>query len=271
VQADSNHIHVPTAGSRNPRLSRPEETTIYGRQFLAVAIDEAHAYRNPNKAYTAMRALREKTDLLVAMTATPVQTRPAVRNFVSANGQCLIVMHTQDLWYIGKVVGLPGFKDDKLINEELTEMRRDLARAKRDDKRILSNHSAESRSALHRVFHGKNDEGTLSAVNKNVDQNYHQANARWMKTVREKYQGAVIRRTGNSLDVDGQAISGLDPYEEHICMLKLFTHEYEALETLAEQALDTETFARRFSSEVSNAYFVTGRPPPQLTKHRRST
>lgn len=56
--------------------------TIYGRRFLAVAIDEAHAFRNRNKLHTAILALREKTDLLVAMTATPVQTRPAVSKFI---------------------------------------------------------------------------------------------------------------------------------------------------------------------------------------------
>jgi hypothetical protein len=76
-----------------------------------------------------------------------------------------------------------------------------------------------------------------------------------MTVVREKYQGSVIRRTGTSLDIDGQPISGLAPYEEHICMLKLYTHEYNALEALAEQALDTDTFAR-FSSEVSDGCFV---------------
>jgi hypothetical protein len=157
----------------------------------------------------------------------------------------------QDLWHIGKVVGLPGFKDDKNTDEEIAEMKRDLARAKRDDKRMLMQHAAESRSALHRMFHGQNDEGAVSAVQQNIDENYHQANAKWMKIVREKFQGAVIRRTGKSLDYQGRSISGLEPYYEHICMLRLYTHEYDALETLAERSLDSETFAQRFSSEVS--------------------
>ena len=56
--------------------------TIFGRRYLGVAIDEAHGFRNANKLYGAVRALRDKTDILVAMTATPVQTRPAVRDSV---------------------------------------------------------------------------------------------------------------------------------------------------------------------------------------------
>jgi hypothetical protein len=49
----------------------------------------------------------------------------------------------RDLWHIGKVVGLDNFRDDKCTNEELMEMTRDLAKAKRKDKRTLSDHAAE--------------------------------------------------------------------------------------------------------------------------------
>lgn len=64
------------------KSAKVETSTIYGRRFLAVAIDEAHAFRNNNKLHMAVRVLRKKTDLLVAMTATPVQTRPTVRSLV---------------------------------------------------------------------------------------------------------------------------------------------------------------------------------------------
>jgi hypothetical protein len=148
------------------------------------------------------------------------------------------------------VVGLPGFRDDARTNEEMAEMIRDIARAKREDKKMLLTHTAESRSALRRVFHGQVDQGAHSAVQQNVDENYHRVNAQWMKIVRQKYQGAVIRRTVSSRDYQGQPISGLAPYKEHICMLKLYRHEYDALETLADEALDGASFAQRFSSEV---------------------
>jgi hypothetical protein len=91
LQSDSSYVHIPTIGTRSGSASLSDKSgkavanTIYGRRFLAVAIDEAHAFRNTNKLHTAVRALRENTDLLVAMTATPVQTRPSVRDSVYAN------------------------------------------------------------------------------------------------------------------------------------------------------------------------------------------
>ena len=148
------------------------------------------------------------------------------------------------------MIGLAGFRDDVRTNAEMAEMKSELARAKREDKQILSRHAGESRSALHQMFRGHNDEGTVSAVHRTINEKHNQVNARWMKIVRERYQGSVIRRTVNSLDHEGQPISGLEPYEEHICLLKLYRHEYDALETLAEEALDSPSFPQRFSSEV---------------------
>lgn len=135
----------------------------------------------------------------------------------------------------------------------MAEMMRDLAHAKREDKRM----TPESRNALLRMFDGDSREGTVSAVDRNVDQSYHQANTKWMTIARAKYQGAVIRRTVNSLDYEGNPISGLEPYEEHICMLNLFNHEYDALEMLAENAVSTVSFGRCFSSEVRNCIALT--------------
>jgi hypothetical protein len=58
-------------------MGREQKKTIFGRRYLGVAVDEAHSFRNVNKLFGAVRALRELTDIFVAMTATPVQTRPS--------------------------------------------------------------------------------------------------------------------------------------------------------------------------------------------------
>lgn len=63
---------------RQPLAGRDEHKTVFGRRYLAIAVDEAHAFRNVNKLYGAVRALREQTDVFVAMTATPMQTRATV-------------------------------------------------------------------------------------------------------------------------------------------------------------------------------------------------
>jgi phage terminase large subunit-like protein len=82
MQSDSTFVHLPSICSRTPERSAQAvkhiHNTVFGRRYLAVAVDEAHAFRNTNKVYTAVRALREKTDLFVAMTATPVQSRATV-------------------------------------------------------------------------------------------------------------------------------------------------------------------------------------------------
>ena len=168
-------------------------------------------------------------------------------------------MHTQDLWHIGKVAGLPGFKNDRHTNEELEVMIRELTQAKLEDKKLLLERKAESRQALHRMSHGKQDEGLISAVNKVVDHNFRKENTKWITVVQEKYRGAVIRRTVNSLDHENKAISGLEPYKEHICLLKLYEHEYEALEALAAKALNnaSESSVRCFSSEVCYVMFLS--------------
>ena len=81
MQSESSLIHV-LCGHRKPkahyRAMRYERDTVFGRRYLGVAIDEAHGFRNANKLYGAVHMLRDKTDILVAMTATPVQTRPLV-------------------------------------------------------------------------------------------------------------------------------------------------------------------------------------------------
>ncbi|KAH9019722.1 P-loop containing nucleoside triphosphate hydrolase protein [Lactarius pseudohatsudake] len=240
VQSDSSYVHLPCIGTRNPRVKkvagRVEVDTIFRQRYLCVAIDEAHAFRDPNKAYTAVRALREKTDMLVAMTWTPLQTRPS------------------DLWHIGKVIGLSGFKDDVHTNEELARMQRELAEARQEDKKIQLDHEAESLGVLHRTSHGE-IEGTISVSEKAVEQKFQNVKAQWMKVVHERYHGAVIRRTVNSLDYLGNTISGLEPYEEHVCMLELHEHEYKALGDIASQRLaKTYKSLRRLECEVSEGF-----------------
>lgn len=80
-----------------------------------------------------------------------------------------------------------------------------------------------------------------------------------MTVIREKYQGVIIRRSVNSMDCYGKPISGLPLYKENICMLKMYKHEYAALDTLATNELDDESYSREFSSEVSNGLCFTRR------------
>lgn len=163
----------------------------------------------------------------------------------------------QDLWYIGKAIGLQGFGDE--MDSELDRMNSDIARAKREDrKKMKSTDDAEIQKQLGGIMEGtaQTQRPGLQAQN---------ASARWVQNIRDKYRGSVIRRTVNSLGHDGEAISGLDPYEEHMCVVEMYDHEYEALEALAEDSMDSETFVKRVASEVSCFSRIGGEQANQVT------
>src|ERR1700685_1206575 len=64
----------------SPPTRRPTEsnTTIFDRDWRCALVDEAHNCRNFGKTYSAVLMLRTQAAFMVAMTATPVTTRPMV-------------------------------------------------------------------------------------------------------------------------------------------------------------------------------------------------
>jgi len=70
-----------------PERARNWETvgkvsTIYGKAWTLAIMDEAHGFRKVNQSYRSALALRGTAQSFVAMTATPVQTRPAVSSYI---------------------------------------------------------------------------------------------------------------------------------------------------------------------------------------------
>jgi hypothetical protein len=59
-------------------------TTVYGRAWLNVIIDEFHRFRNLNRGYWSLVAIRERSDNVVGMTATPATTRTMVSRAFSS-------------------------------------------------------------------------------------------------------------------------------------------------------------------------------------------
>lgn len=59
--------------------------------------------------------------------------------------------------------------------------------------------------------------------------------SRWISIIREKYRGAVLRRTGLSKTNTGELISGLSPVSEHNITFPLYPQEGRWMETLAGQ------------------------------------
>ena len=58
-----------------PAYPNRVSTTLYGRRYLSMIMDEAHTARKLNKVHTAACALRTMSAGVIAMTATPVMTK----------------------------------------------------------------------------------------------------------------------------------------------------------------------------------------------------
>ncbi|KAH9018911.1 P-loop containing nucleoside triphosphate hydrolase protein [Lactarius hengduanensis] len=202
LQSDSSFVHVLHGRGKPTKTARAgacEGQSIFGRQYLALAIDEAHGFRNANKLYGAVRALREKTDILV-----------------------------RDDGDTGDYANCYEEKDSPVPNGRTNNEKAAIRMSWRGN---CVDSSKERRTR-------RQQKTTLGWRPR-----------RGSPKIREKYKGAVIRRTVNSLDYTDNAISGLEPYEEHKCVVELYEHEYQALETLSEQAIGDESFVKRFASE----------------------
>ena len=60
----------------------------------------------------------------------------------------------------------------------------------------------------------------------------------------------MIQCTVNSKDNEGKLITGLEAYEEHLCILEMYQHKYDIIEALAKRTTDSKTFMWQFASEV---------------------
>jgi hypothetical protein len=77
----------PTAlPKKQASFARDGPNTLYGHEFLVTAVDEAHQCRTLNKAFFTYFGLMERSRCRIAMTATPIISRPQV-----GFGYCLFV------------------------------------------------------------------------------------------------------------------------------------------------------------------------------------
>jgi hypothetical protein len=60
---------------QEPKPGNRLKTTVFGQNWLLAAIDEAHVARNLGQGFFALLHLRRKSSFMMAMTATPVNTK----------------------------------------------------------------------------------------------------------------------------------------------------------------------------------------------------
>jgi hypothetical protein len=129
---------------------------------------------------------------------------------------------------------------------DFNEMKRDINRARVQDRKTRDLDEDASGIIVRGVIEGKNTPANLEMQQQLIT-------LKWMKVIREKFRGKVMRRTGNSKDYQGKPISGIAAPSDHLLLLDLYNWEREHLERLATKMLESPNARGRLgSSEVSN-------------------
>jgi hypothetical protein len=144
---------------------------------------------------------------------------------------------------LGRVLGLFTSID----NGEFDEMKRDLNRARAQDRRTRDEDGNSTAGIIVRGIL----EGRTAPANTEIQQ--QTITLKWMKLIRDRFRGKVMRRTGNSTDNEGKLISGIAAPSQHLMLLNLYDWERNNLEQLADKLLESpQAGARLGSSEVSS-------------------
>lgn len=81
--------------------------------------------------------------------------------------------------------------------------------------------------------------------------NYSNTMKGCMADMRNRFKGCTIRRTVWSIDNTGKRISGLEPFEEHPLLLKLYPSEMANLEAIA---AESSSAAKVLSGKASSNF-----------------
>jgi len=129
-------------------------------------------------------------------------------------------------------------------------MKRDINRARTQDRKSRDEDGTPQAGIIVRgVLEGKNTPA-------NLEMQQQIATSNWMRVIREKFRGKVMRRTGNSKDNLGNPISGIAAPSEHLLLLELYDWERVNLEQLANKMLETPNAGAKLgSSEVTSIYW----------------
>lgn len=81
--------------------------------------------------------------------------------------------------------------------------------------------------------------GTVKGnANVQVPSLYRNQMLSWIKDIRKRFSGIVIRRTVWSVDHRKVRISGLAPFKEHNLLVELYPHEVDNLELIAQEMVE---------------------------------
>jgi hypothetical protein len=72
---------------------------------------------------------------------------------------------------------------------------------------------------------------------------------KWVKKLRDRFSGFIVRRTHESVDCDGKKISGLAPYEEYRINLRQFPLESSMIKSLPGRVKEDRSAAQEPSKK----------------------
>jgi superfamily II DNA or RNA helicase len=235
-----------------PRGNR-HKSTIFGQQWLIAVVDEAHTARNLSKVFFAAQNLRRSSSFLVAMTATPVNTKLQA-SFDHVWKKLSLKIRTQDLWNLGRILDIYTHEHDTDCRKLVTEV----AKAGAADRKILKENS-EGAERVTRIARGEqvdDDSETKDVV------------VKWLKRIRHDYKGHIIRRTGDSKDNNGKSVSDIIPMQEHRLVVSLYPAEQKHIEHIAERlSKDKPQGGAMFAGGKVSFKIIPNYNPPLRTPH----
>jgi hypothetical protein len=130
-------------------------------------------------------------------------------------------------------------------NDEAADMERRLRSATAKDRKLLKN--GDRSSTVVAAMKG--------VVGKQTSNALHAAEVlRWVKVIRVRFAGVVIHRTVWSVDYQDRRISGLEPFQEHYIIVKLYDAEYAHLESMAHLMVAEKSEGKNVAVSVSDLW-----------------
>ncbi|KIJ57574.1 hypothetical protein HYDPIDRAFT_104092 [Hydnomerulius pinastri MD-312] len=157
---------------------------------------------------------------------------------------------------MGQLLGISRFDN----YEESREMNRELNSAQRKERKAQKSAGPKG-SSLRAVMVGsaKNPDAPASL--------YTPVMLEWMKKMRETFAPYVIRRTIDSLDHNGDRISGLGPYLTHNLELQMYDWEHDHLRKLSRDIVEEQPLAAISGASLA---VLDGHPHPYAYVHHQN-
>jgi len=187
-------------------------STLFGRKYLTVIVDEGHEFRNVGPKHTAAFSIMTLAAVRLVMTATPLQTSTKVSYVINVCYACSFFV--QDIAAMGRLIHVPFFLTKCSIDEE----KQDMASIRR------------TRGSLPAGYDPLNDDD---------DDPIKKCYTTIARRMQDQFEGRILRRTVISADWEGNPLLKLKPYHTIMVKLRLGDCELEILDHLAAKVRKT--------------------------------